>query len=306
MMEKQWVVVTGGTGLVGRTVCKQLKHRGYHVRVLSRHQAPLSEGVDEVVQWDPMNQVLPAQALRHVHAVVHLAGAPIAQRWTAKSRHEILNSRTKSTQTLTHTMASLPLDERPRVFLCASAVGIYPSTSELLDETAPVGPGFAAEVVQAWEAEAIEAEALGCRTVRIRIGLVLSAEGGILGSLKPLFSLGLGSAIGSGNQWQSWIHIEDLSRMMLWSLRSDEVQGVYNGVSSNPVTNRTFSKELAHALHRPFFLPAVPSWVLKWVFGEMSSVLLASNRVTSAKVEEAGFEFQHPNLEEAMANLYPR
>jgi uncharacterized protein len=241
-----------------------------------------------------------------VHAVVHLAGAPIAQRWTAKSRQEILNSRTKSTQTLTHTMASLPLDERPRVFLCASAVGIYPSTSELLDETAPVGPGFAAEVVQAWEAEAIEAEALGCRTVRIRIGLVLSAEGGILGSLKPLFSLGLGSAIGSGNQWQSWIHIEDLSRMMLWSLRSDEVQGVYNGVSSNPVTNRTFSKELAHALHRPFFLPAVPSMVLKWVFGEMSSVLLASNRVTSAKVAEAGFEFQHPNLEEAMANLYPR
>ena len=303
-MEKQWVVVTGGTGLVGRSVCAQLKQSGYRVRILSRSANNAWKDVDEAVQWNPAKEELSPHALRNAAAVIHLAGAPIAQRWTAKSRHEILTSRTLSTQTITQTIALLPENERPPVLISASAVGIYPSSAELLDETAPSGDGFASEVVQVWEHAALKAEALGCRTVRLRIGLVLAASGGIIGSLKPLFSLGLGSPIGTGDHWQSWIHIEDLSQMILWAIQSEGIHGVYNAASPNPVQNRTFSKALAVALKRPFFFPSVPSWALKTVFGDMSEVLLASNRVASSKVEQAGFEFKHPTLDEAMASLF--
>lgn len=306
MMMKQWVVVTGGTGLIGRSVCKRLKKHGYRVRILSRSARVTCEYADEVVQWVPSKGSLDLEALRNTAAVIHLAGAPIAQRWTTKSRQIIMTSRTLSTHTLTQTISLLPETERPPIFVSASAVGIYPNSAEFVDETASLGQGFTSEVTQAWENATRKAENLGCRTIRLRIGLVLASSGGIIGSLKLPFSLGLGSPIGNGQQWQSWIHLEDLSRMLVWSIQERSVEGVYNAVSPNPVTNRVFSKELAHALRRPFFFPPVPAWALKLIFGKMSQVLLASNRINSSKVARSGFKFEYPILAQAMASLFPR
>lgn len=303
-MEKCWVVVTGGTGMIGQAVCKQLHKRGYAVRVLSRKAREPSADVDDFAVWNPSSRVLPLDAIRGAEAIVHLAGSPIAKRWTASQRTNILESRIQSSQTILEALGKLGPHERPSSIISASAIGWYPNSDETWDESSAAGAGFVSEVVQQWESTIRQASDLGCRTTCLRIGLVLSLKGGVLKSLSPVFSLGLGSPIGNGRHWQSWIHIDDLTRMIRWAIETPSVSGPVNAVSPQPVTNRAFSKAFAKAMHRPFFTPSVPRWILRLIFGEMSSILFASNRIEPGVATACGFEFHHPKIEEAMESLY--
>ena len=198
---------------------------------------------------------------------------------------------------------ALPTEERPGVCVGASAIGLYPSGPEWLTEESSGDQGFLADVVRAWESGVIELETLGLRTVSLRIGLVLSPRGGMLGKLLPVFKMGLGSAVGSGQQWQSWVHEADVQRAFEWALHEPAARGAYNVAAPQPVTNRALSAAIAKACNRPFWAPSVPPFALKLVYGEMASVVLSSQRVSSERITQAGFAFQHTELEEALSDL---
>lgn len=296
-------LITGGTGLVGQRIIQKLVARGERVHILTRRPASSSISGVTFYRWNPDEGTMDAEALKDVHTVIHLAGAPVAQRWTPSSKRAILDSRTKTSALLHSHIAQLNEKDRPEVCIGASAIGIYPSGKEELTETSPAATGFLSDVVQQWESGVETFESMGLRTVRLRIGLVLAEDGGMLGKLLPIFRLGLGSAIGSGKQWQSWIHIEDLADMFLWAAEEKTVSGIFNAVAPHPVTNYALSKSLARACKRPFWAPAVPAWALRLVFGEMASVVLASQKVRAERVVAAGFAFSHPALDDALRDI---
>jgi uncharacterized protein (TIGR01777 family) len=230
---------------------------------------------------------------------VHLAGEPVAQRWTRTAKQKILDSREKGTRLLVEAMRQSP----PGVLVSASAVGYYGSRGdEVLTERSSPGNDFLADVCIAWEREALEAEKLGVRVATLRIGMVLGAGGGALAKMLTPFRLGLGGRIGSGRQWMAWIHLKDLCNLILFALSERGVSGALNAASPNPVTNADFTHALARALHRPAVLP-VPSAALKLLFGEMSGVLLASQRVVPEATLRAGFAFQHADIGEALGDV---
>lgn len=301
-MSEKRIVISGGSGLVGRALTEALLAAGYRVTWLTRSQRAV-EGV-EFISWDVDAGQIPAAALSGAFAVVHLAGAPVAQRWTARARKEILKSRVQTTRILTDAIQALPASDRPAAFVGGSAIGWYGEGETWQDETAPAGEGFLAEVVEQWEAAEARAAASGVRTSIVRTGLVLSAGGGMLGKLLPLYSLGLGSPVGSGQQWQSWIHIDDLVHLFVHLIENPELHGVFNGVAPSPVRQAELSRELARALHRPHFMPRVPRWALRLVFGEMSQTICASQKIEARTTLESGFEFRHPQLQGALADLF--
>jgi uncharacterized protein (TIGR01777 family) len=232
-------------------------------------------------------------------AIVHLAGEPVAQRWTKSARQRILDSREKGTRSLVEAMRQSP----PSVLVGASAVGYYGSRgNDVLTERASPGSDFLANVCIAWEREALEAEKLGVRVARLRIGMVLGAGGGALAKMLTPFRLGVGGRIGNGRQWMAWIHIDDLCRLISFALPEHGVFGALNAVSPNPVVNADFTHALARALHRPAAFP-VPTAALKVLFGEMSAVLLASQRAVPEAALKAGFTYQHPDVGEALADV---
>jgi uncharacterized protein (TIGR01777 family) len=250
--------------------------------------------------WDPMKGQPPRESLDRADAIVHLAGEPVAQRWTAEVKRRIRESRVEGTRRLVEALSALP--RRPGVLVTASAVGYYGARGdELLDESSPPGAGFLPEVCVAWENEAQAAAALGMRVATIRIGVVLDARGGALARMLLPFRLGAGGRLGSGQQWMSWIHLADLAEQFRFALENP-VTGVWNGVAPVAVTNREFTKELAQALHRPALLP-VPALALKIAFGEMSEVLLESQHVAPRAAQAAGFRFRFPQLGPALADL---
>jgi len=231
---------------------------------------------------------------------LHLAGEPVAQRWTAAAKQRIYDSRVVGTRHLVAALASC--SPRPPVLVCASAIGYYGSRGdEILSENSGPGTGFLADLCVAWEQEGAKAEALGVRVTRIRIGLVLDAGGGALKPMLAPFRAGLGGPLGGGRQWTSWIHIADLAEMFRFALEGP-APPVVNGVAPGAVTNAEFTRSLAAALHRPAFIPA-PKLALRMLFGEMAELLLASQRVAPAAAEAAGFQFQHPELKGALADL---
>jgi uncharacterized protein (TIGR01777 family) len=288
-------VITGGTGLVGKKLINALHKEGYDVTVFSRSAKPM-HGV--TVQPWPLNPD-GRKALTEAHVVFNLAGAPVAQRWSEHAKREILESRTDTTDAVVNALSN-----RETVLVSASAIGLYAEGDQEWSEAAKPASGFLADVVKAWETSAMRATENGHRVVCLRIGLVLSPDGGALGKLLPLFKLGLGSAVGDGSHWQSWIHIDDLVAMMLFAAKNGTMNGAYNAVAPHPVSNKTLSKALAKALKKPFFLPPVPAFVLKMFFGRMSSIVLASQRVSSQRIRTAGFTFAHPTVDEAMSNLF--
>lgn len=301
------ILITGGTGLIGQGIVQRLRAAGHALKILTRdaprQAATRTDPGIEFVAWNPHAGELAPNALEGVTAVVHLAGAPVAQRWTPAAKRAILASRVESTALLHQHMAQLPADLRPRVCVSASAIGIYPSSDAWLNEESAPGDGFAADVVRQWEAGMEAIEALGVRTVRIRIGLVLSANGGMLGRLLPVFKLGMGSPVGDGNQWQSWVHHADVERMIIWALSTETVRGAFNATAPNPVSNAELSKHIARACHRPYWAPRVPVWALKWAFGEMASIVLASQRVSCQRALDQGFTFDYPEVESALNDL---
>ena len=289
------IVVTGSSGLIGTALVRQLRADGHRVVGLVR-RAPK---VDEI-QWDPAAGQLRGGDLEGVDAVVHLAGAGIADhRWTASYKQEILRSRVDSTLLLARTLASL--DRPPPVWLSGSAIGIYGARGdEELDETSQAGTGFLAEVCEAWEQSTEPAAASGIRVAHLRTGIVLTARGGALAKQLPLFKLGLGGKLGSGHQWQSWISLDDEVRAIAHLLAAD-VHGPVNLAAPNPVTNAEFTDVLARVLHRPH-LPAIPSFGPKLLLGaELADHLLfTGQRVRPRALSVSGFSFSHPELEPAL------
>lgn len=275
------VAITGASGFIGRAVAENLQSSGHIVRAVYLRDA------------------LQPDALAGVNAVVHLAGEPVAQRWTAHARDRILRSRVEGTRALVAAMRGNP----PQVLISASAVGYYGSRGdEILMESAPAADDFLGRVAAAWEEEAQAAEPLGVRVARIRIGMVLGKNGGALARMLPPFRMGVGGRLGNGRQWMSWIHIDDLIALIAFLMKESTVRGVFNATSPYPVTNREFTRALAEAVHRPAILP-VPAFALRFVFGEMASVLLASQRAVPDAAQRAGFVFENPDIFAALAQI---
>ncbi len=286
------VVVAGASGFVGTAICAELQRAGHTVRTLGR-------GSRSDIVWDPANRQLEPSSLDGCDAVVNLAGATIAQRWTSAAKREILASRVEATRLLATTMASRPTP--PAVLVSISAIGFYGDTGDReVDESAPKGSGFLADVVEAWEAEAGAARAAGIRVVHPRLGLVLSPKGGALAKMLLPFRLGAGGKIGKGTQWMSWISLTDAARAVRWLIESSSVVGAVNIVTPGPVRNVEFTTALASALHRPA-IATVPEFAISLAFGEMGKeTLLAGQRVVPRRLTEGAFSFELPQLAVAL------
>jgi uncharacterized protein (TIGR01777 family) len=296
-------LVTGATGLVGSALVPRLGP----VVVLGRDAMAVRARFPEpeVFSWSPEAGPPEAAAFAGVEAVVHLAGEPIAAgRWTEERKRLIRDSRVLGTRRLVEAMAGLP--RRPRVLVCASAVGIYGERGdEELDESSAPGSGFLAEVCRDWEEEAQKAASLGMRVVCVRNGVVLSERGGALARMLPAYRLGAGGKLGSGRQWMSWIHLDDVVGVFLRARDDPSLAGPVNAVAPAPVTNAEFARSLGQALHRPAFL-RVPRFALRAAFGEMSEVLTGSQRVLPRALLRAGYAFRYPDLRAALEEIAGR
>lgn len=296
------ILITGGTGLVGSRLSQLLLAKNYQVRFLSRNKQQIPN--IEVFEWDIKEGYIDPAAFEGVESIVHLAGAGVADKaWSEARKKVILESRTQSTSLLNKYLKDLT--PKPKSFISASAIGLYGlDTGEtLLKENAPAGSDFLANVTRAWEDEVEQITQIGLRTAKLRIGIVLSEKGGALEKIAQPIRFGLGAALGSGKQYLSWIHIDDLCRMFIHAIENEEVKGAYNAVASKPVDNALFSKITAKVLNRPFFLPNVPRFVLKTMLGEMANIVLGGNKVSNEKIKASNFEFKFDELEPALRDL---
>lgn len=294
----QNILITGGSGLVGQRITTLLEKKGYQVAWLSRS----AQATRKSFTWDIEKQQIDSNAIEWADAIIHLAGAGVAEkRWTSERKKLILESRIQSTQLL---FAALEKAEnRPNTFISASAVGYYGfnTGTTLVDESSPTGTDFLAEVVKAWENEVKKMESLDIRTVLLRIGIVLDAAGGALGELlKPPVV----APLGSGDQWMSWIHIKDLARMFIYALEKTTLQGIYNAVGPNPATNQQLTQEASYAKGKTYLGIGVPGFVLKMVLGEMAAMVLGGNRVSCQKIQKAGFQFEFYELSAALRDIF--
>ncbi len=301
-------LVTGGTGFVGRRLLAKLQQPVVVSRDAAKGGKQLGGSAGKVVAWNPMKEPLPAAALQGVDTIFHLAGDPVAEgRWTEKKKERIRDSRVIGTRNLVAGLAAAMAGAgsvKPKTLVSASAVGFYGDRGdEELDERSPPASDFLAQVCMGWEREALAARELGIRVVLIRIGIVLGEKGGALGKMLMPFKLGLGSPLGSGEQYMPWIHIDDLVEEMLFAARERSLSGPINGVAPHPVTNREFTKTLGSVLGRPTFMPAVPPFALKLLVGEFGQVLLASQRALPRAALAAGFAFRYPELEAALRDV---
>lgn len=296
------VLVTGGTGFIGKHLLPLLRDRGHEIVVLTRN--PNLAGVRlpvvcRVAPWDPLKGPLDPKNFDGIDAVVHLAGENVGEgRWTRDRKHRISQSRILSTRLLADSLGQL--NRKPGVFISASAAGFYGDRAEgTMDESAPSGEGFLAEVCRQWEAEIFRMESMGIRSVAMRFGVVLGQDGGAMEKMLPLFRMGLGGPLGTGRQWMSWIHVRDAAGLILHALEHSTLNGPVNTVAPHPVTNREFARTLGQVLCRPVVLPA-PAIVLKLLLGEMSGLLLAGQKVSAEKARASGYKFVYPKLETAL------
>jgi uncharacterized protein (TIGR01777 family) len=277
------IAITGASGFIGRRVAETLGADGHSLRLLSRRDpAPLED------------------SLPGADAVVHLAGEPVAQRWTDEAKRRIRESRVQGTLQLVQALSVLPA--RPKALVCASAIGIYGDRgNEILTESSPTGSGFLADVCREWEAQADLAEALGVRVVKLRLGVVLGRGGGAFAKMVTPFKAFVGGKLASGRQWMSWIHIDDVAGLIRHAI-NQSMTGVANATAPNPATNAQFTRELAGCLRRPAIFP-VPALAIKALYGEMSEVVLTSQRVLPKAAEAAGYRFHFPELRPALRDL---
>lgn len=301
------ILLTGASGMVGRRLVARLWKEGHDVVAPSRDPLAAQAASAYPVRFFPWESL--AEALGESDVVVHLAGEPVAGgRWTAARKKAIRDSRIKTASGIADAISALEPGRGPRAMVTASAVGFYGDrAAEELDETSAPGAGFLADVCRDWESATLAHPGLasrGVRTAALRIGVVLAGEGGALSSLVPLFRSGAGGPVGDGSQWMSWIHVDDLVSMILRAVSDSSIRGPVNAVSPEPVTNAAFARALGLALGARSSLPA-PKFALKLAFGEMASVLLGSQRVRPRMLETAGFEFAHPGLDGALADLFP-
>jgi uncharacterized protein len=297
MMKK--ILITGGSGLVGKKITDLLERKGYEVAWLSRSPEKYKQ---KSFAWDVDKQSIDSEALLWADGIIHLAGEGVAdKRWTAARKQAILQSRTQSTLLLKNAIEKS--DKKPEVFLSASAVGYYGfNTGEnLMDENGKPGNDFLAQVVAAWESEVENIANYGIRTVMLRIGIVLDNKGGALVEmLKPPVA----APLGDGQQWMSWIAIDDLARMFLFAIENKKMNGIYNAVGPNPARNNELTKVAAKKVGKMFVPIGVPGLALKIFLGEMAQMVLGGNKVSSKKIQKAGFEFRYSVLKEALEKIY--
>jgi uncharacterized protein (TIGR01777 family) len=298
------VLVTGATGLIGSALCDALFARGDDVVGLTRNPARARSNNPRVSwrKWEPTLERPDPAAFEGVDGVVHLLGERIDQRWTDEAKRKIMESRRTGTHNLVQGIEAL--ERKPKVLIGQAAIGFYGDRgAEEVDESEGPGDGFDSEVVQVWEQAAHEIDGSEVRLVVLRTGHVLTPRGGFLKELLTPFKLGVGGPLAGGDQYVSWIHVEDEVGLILWALDNENVSGTINGTAPNPVTNKEFSKALGRAVNRPAVMP-VPGLVLDLKFGrEFGQVLRGGQRVIPKRALELGYEFKHPDLDEALNDL---
>ncbi len=299
------ILITGATGLIGSEIVSLCQKQGITVHYLTTRKEKIvsSEGY-KGFYWNPAKEEIDLACFDGVEAIINLAGASISKRWTKSYKKIVLLSRIQSLKTLRKGIENTNSDDIVS-FVSGSAIGIYPnSLSHFYEESEKqVDASFLGSVVKEWEEEIATFKTFGCKVATIRIGLVLATEGGALPEMAKPIKNYVGAAFGSGEQWQSWIHIQDLAKIFLFAI-SDQLEGVYNGVGPNPVTNNKLVKAIARTLDRPLFLPNIPQFVMKAILGEMSYILFASQRVSCKKIEASGYVFDFKNVEHALEELY--
>jgi len=296
------ILITGGTGTIGTVICSALDKQGHSIRILTRNTLQIESNYTYYI-WNPEKDQIDENAFENLDIIIHLAGAGIVEKkWTRERKNEIVSSRDRSARLIYDKIKSL--DSKPEAFISASAIGYYgyDTGSILVKETSRFGDDFLANVVKKWEAAADVFETMGVRVVKFRMGVVLTNEGGALPMMAAPAKFGLGSGLGRGDQFISWIHIKDLTSLFQFAI-DKSIAGVFNAVSPQPVANKEFMKTISSALKKPFFLPNVPSFLLKLKMGEMASMILGGNRVSAEKIQDEGFTFEYPELKSALENL---
>lgn len=296
------ILITGGTGLIGKALSQLLTEQGHHVRILSR--TPRAGAKIPEFYWNVENQEIDGKAFEGVDHLVHLAGIGVAdKRWTEKRRQEIISSRVDSMMLITNTVKQKAL--RLKSFTGASAIGIYGmGISEQIFSEDDRGPeDFLWKTCELWERSYDHIKTMSDKTCILRIGVVLSEKGGALRRLLPIFKAGLGSPIGNGKQYMPWIHLDDMVALIAESLFNPAIEGTYNAVATEHITNAYFSESIAKVLSKPYFMPAVPAFAMKLLYGEMANVLLRGVRASNQKLLNTGFRFKFPELKPALGAI---
>jgi uncharacterized protein len=295
------ILITGASGMIGTRLTEILLERGYSVAHLGRSKK--EEKVKSYV-WNVSNFVVEPGALRGITSIIHLAGAGVAEkRWTEERKKEILDSRIKSTALLHETLKKG--NHHVTSVISASAIGYYGiyDSEKVFTELDPAASDFMAQVTQQWEEEVDKIKSLDVRVVKLRVGIVLSERGGALKKMIEPIKWFVGAPLGSGNQNINWIHIDDLCEMFIKAIEDEQMNGAYNATSPYPITNRELTTAIGKVIKRPILLPFIPAFVLKMVVGEMAEYVLKGSKVSSEKIQKAGFQFKFKNLEEALRNL---
>ena len=299
------ILVSGATGLVGSVLLKQALAQGHEIHYLTTRKNQLNAiSAAKGFYWNPKQNEINLKCFEGVEVLIHLAGASISQRWTTKNKKEILDSRVDGTSLLVKALKQLKGNHRLKQVVAASAIGIYPSSFSAIytEDYTPQSNSFLEEVVIAWEKAEDGFAALGINLCKLRIGLVLTKKGGVLGPLKIPTWFGLGAAFGNGEQTQSWIHVDDLVTLSLQAAK-EQWEGIFNAVSPQPVSQKEFTKILAKAMRRPYFMPSLPQLPIRLVMGEMSTLVFNSQNVSATKVLQKGYKFQYPELFPAIKSL---
>lgn len=298
------ILITGASGLIGARLTELLLLQGHEVLHVGRSQRP---GRIPSYAWDVEKGTIDTRAIDSVDAIIHLAGAGIAdKRWTTARKKEILDSRVQSTGLLHDVLRKG--NHQVKAFVSASAIGYYGSgdENELFTEASPAGIDFLAQVTKQWEEASEKINSLDIRVVKLRIGIVLSEKGGALKSMATPVKLGLGAVLGTGMQYLSWIHLDDLCAAFMKAVEDNSMRGVYNAVAIQPATNRELTRAIAKILKRPLWLPALPAFVLKLMLGEMAALVTTGSKVSSEKIQKAGLRFTFTELESALRDLFSR
>jgi uncharacterized protein (TIGR01777 family) len=298
------ILITGASGLIGTRLTELLLQQGHDVVHVGRSQRP---GRIPSYAWDVEQGTMDRRAMGSVDAIIHLAGAGIAdKRWTTARKKEIIDSRVQSTGLLHDVLKEG--NHQVKSFVSASAIGYYGSgdSHSVFTEASPAGADFLARVTKQWEEASDKISLLGIRVVKLRTGIVLSEKGGVLKSMATPIKLGLGAALGDGKQYLSWIHLDDLCGIFIKAVKDESMQGAYNAVATQPVTNLEMTRAIAKTLNRPLWLPAVPGFVLKLLLGEMAELVTTGSKVSSEKIRKAGFAFQFTELKRALSDLFSR
>jgi len=294
------ILITGGRGLIGETITEKLVANGYSVSILSRNKSLKPNEF----YWNISTNYIDKNAFKNIDFIIHLAGAGIAdKRWTSKRKETIINSRINSTNLLFKKIKEYKISLKG--FIAASAIGYYGAitSKKIFIENDESGNDFLSEVCKHWEKASFQFKELKIRTVILRTGVVFSKKGGAFEKISKPIKLGIGSPIGKGNQYIPWIHIDDLCEMYINAIENVRLNGVYNAVAPNHCTNKQLTKEIANTLNKPIWLPNIPSFLLKLIFGKMAIMLLEGSRVSSEKIKETGFKFKFPKLGVALNNL---